>query len=479
MNKYYYRILFELVSPISIGCGESEESDSDLLLDSRGYPYIPGSSLAGVYRSLFSDDTADRYFGADLTAERVRDSGRKGANQLTESRVSVYDAVLFDPEKSKVVVRDMVALDEYKVAMDGAKFDFQVLEPGVTFVTYLEQSMEAQEEGHVLDEIGWAWQEGKILLGAKTGRGYGRTRVREIRRCSFDLTQKEKGILPGAYGKTAGLQEWLDFLMYDEAAWESDFVSAGIARCLSHCDGDGETQELLGIYRKYGIARKQKLETRILMDLRQAGGISIRQYSTDVGEADYRQMTRQDKAPVIPGTSWAGAFRAQMGRLNPDFARGKALTEEFFGTVKEKEKSASHKTRISFAESVLEGGKWITFTRNAIDRFTGGTINGALYTEKTYYHGTAQLEILCDFTGIGKEALREFANTLSAAIIDLQEGLLSVGGLTSVGHGLFQVTGISVNGVELTWSPENWDAEGLQQSCRALAAAIVGEEEAK
>lgn len=479
MNKYYYRIIFELVSPISIGCGESEESDSDLLLDSRGYPYIPGSSLAGVYRSLFSDDTADRYFGADLTVERVKDSGRKSANQLTESKVSVYDAVLSDPEESKVVVRDMVALDEYKVAMDGAKFDFQVLEPGVTFITYLEQSMEAQEEGHVLDEIACAWREGKILLGAKTGRGYGRTRIKEIRRCSFDLTRKEKGILPRAYRKTAGLQEWLDFLMYDEAAWNSDFVSEGIAQCLSHCNGDEEKQELAGIYGQYGIARKQKLETRILMDLRQTGGISVRQYSTDVGEADYRQMTRQDGVPIIPGTSWAGAFRAQMEKLNPDFARGKVLTEEFFGTVKEKEKSASHKTRISFAESVFKDGKWITFTRNAIDRFTGGTINGALYTEKTYYNGTAQLEILCDFTGIGKEAVREFANTLSAAIIDLQEGILSIGGLTSVGHGLFRIVKISVNGVGMDWSPENWDTGGLQKNYSALAAAIVGKEEAE
>ncbi len=479
MNKYYYKITFELVSPISIGCGESEESDSDLLLDGRGYPYIPGSSLAGIYRDLFSDDTADRYFGKDLTMARIKNSARMGANQLTESRVSVYDAVPIDPEESKVVVRDMVALDEYKVAVDGAKFDFQVLEPGVTFITYLEQSMEAQQEGHVLDEIACAWQEGKILLGAKTGRGYGRTKVKEIRRCSFDLIQKEKELLQGTYRKTAGLQEWLGFLMYDEEAWNSDFVSKGIAQCLSHCDGDDMRQKLSGIYGQYKIARKQKLETRILMDLKQTGGISIRQYSTDVGEADYRQMTRQDGVPIIPGTSWAGAFRAQMEKLNPDFARGKALTEEFFGTVKEKDESASHKTRISFAESVLKGGKWITFTRNAIDRFTGGTINGALYTEKTYYNGTAQLEIRCDFTGIDREAVREFANTLAAAIIDLQEGILSIGGLTSVGHGLFQIVKISVNGVGLDWSPENWDAGGLQKNYSALAAAIVGKEEAE
>ncbi len=75
--KKYYRIEFEFLSPLSIGNGDNQMSDKDLLLDDRGIPYIPGSSLAGVYRALFNEKTRDRYFGRELTKNRIRESGEK------------------------------------------------------------------------------------------------------------------------------------------------------------------------------------------------------------------------------------------------------------------------------------------------------------------------------------------------------------------------------------------------------------------
>lgn len=65
--KKYYRIEFELTSPLAVGSGENNITDKDIVRDGRGIPYIPGSSLAGVYRSLFSGETQDRYFGQELT----------------------------------------------------------------------------------------------------------------------------------------------------------------------------------------------------------------------------------------------------------------------------------------------------------------------------------------------------------------------------------------------------------------------------
>ena len=58
--KKYYRIEFELTSPLAVGSGENNLTDKDIVRDSRGIPYIPGSSLAGVYRSLFAGETPDR-----------------------------------------------------------------------------------------------------------------------------------------------------------------------------------------------------------------------------------------------------------------------------------------------------------------------------------------------------------------------------------------------------------------------------------
>lgn len=72
----------------------------------------------------------------------------------------------------------------------------------------------------------------------------------------------------------------------------------------------------------------------IILSLKQEGGISIRRYTTTVQreggnrEPDYKQMSyirgkNNKEIPVIPGTSWAGAFRHHINRI----------TENKFGTI--------------------------------------------------------------------------------------------------------------------------------------------------
>lgn len=452
MIRKYYKIRFQLTSPLSVGCGKNQVTDSDIILDSRGLPYIPGTSLAGVYRRLFSEKTAETYFGANLTEERIRTSSGEGRNVLTESRIAVYDACLVPGKQYVITKRDRVALDEYKVALPGAKFDFQILEPGAEFVTYIEQTMERDEEQYIGNEIAYAWQQGSIRLGARTGKGYGATKSVEIFQCRFDLADKKD------------LDRWLSFDLYGTDQWIPDDAPV----CMSREADSSERVRLEQACKAAGIHLQEKRLVCIRIGLKQAGGLSVRQYTTDVGEADYMQMKRKDGVPVIPGTSWAGAFRAQMGRLNPAFARGSAMSELFFGKLKGKKAEESSKTRITFSESELEKEKWVTYTRNAIDRFTGGTVDGALYTERTCYDGTTQLGILCDFSGLEEEKIRNFGKTLAGAILDLHHGFLPVGGLTSVGHGLFRVTEVAVDQEKINLQDGN-DREQYEKLWSAIA----------
>ena len=62
-EKVYYRIELELQSPMSIGASDSVLTDVDVVLDGRGKPLIPATSLAGVYRSAFSEKDAVKIFG--------------------------------------------------------------------------------------------------------------------------------------------------------------------------------------------------------------------------------------------------------------------------------------------------------------------------------------------------------------------------------------------------------------------------------
>lgn len=197
----------------------------------------------------------------------------------------------------------------------------------------------------------------------------------------------------------------------------------------------------------------------IILSLKQEGGISIRRYTTTVQreggnrEPDYKQMSyirgkNNEEIPVIPGTSWAGAFRHHINRITEN------KFEQYFG-------STSHKSQIYFSESEIKDAVEKVLTHNAIDRFTGGIIDRALYTEKTWFNGKTKLKIQLDtrkkaFNRENNEETieKEFYAALSAAILDLHLGILSVGGLTSIGRGIFSIEKIQINGEEIPVAQE-------------------------
>lgn len=454
IGKKYYRIVFRNTSPLSIGKGESELTDQDILLDSSGKPYIPGSALAGVYRSMFeaeNKETANTYFGY---VEMPK--GKEEEQQSIESLLMIYDAVmpLGIEQNIHIVSRDMVALDEYKTAKDGAKFDFQVLEPGVQFVTYIEQNItkECDKDGKketslyhedIAGKIAKAFCEGKLHIGSKTTRGFGRVKAEEIHVAEFSFEKENAG------ETSYGVEEWLDFSMYENPEKPSS--------CWGKVNQDD---------RRLPELNDEMNRLHITMELKQAGGISIRRYSTKENEADYEQLTirksemkdgsiQLTEVPVIPGTSWAGAFHAQMLKLYSAYDTVENAAQElklFFGDVKgKKEKAADgeasgkayYKSRISFEESQIDDAREATYTRNAIDRFSGAAADSALYTEKTWFDGKTKLEIVYDnltaYAADSEEGKRQkrFLQTLAAAITDLKEGYMAVGGLTAVGRGLF------------------------------------------
>lgn len=399
VKKIYYRVEFRLASALSVGSGEDQYSDGDIIRDSRGVPFVPGSSLAGIYRSLLKKEDADRYFGPLKLGER-RDSD-------AESRVAVYDAKLkSEGAAARTSIRDCVKLDEWKTSVDGSKFDFEVVEPGAVFVTYLEHNC-LEDDEDICRILAAAWMQQRIRIGRKTMRGFGSVRKVNVCRREFLMPQN---------GKDGDLEQWLDFDMYDEKCWEGTRI--------------GNSEQL-------NIGRNISVELK----LRQRSGISIRRYTTKVSDGgiqpDSEQITYQSGAdgtevPFIPGTSWAGAFRHHMEKLIP------GSTGDYFGVCGKKEKK---KSVIRFSESLIRDASPKKLTRNAVDRFTGGVIANALFSEKMWYGGKTELAV--EFPA---DVSREFKQALAASVVDLHMGLLSVGGLTAVGRGLFQVSEMKVNG---------------------------------
>lgn len=403
-SHIYFKIVFELITPLAIGSGNNKNTDSDVICDSREVPYIPATSIAGIMRScLKNDELNKRIFGY-----------AEGEKSLS-SPIKIYDAVL--TKESAVTARDCVRLVE-KVAEKEAKFDFEAVETGAEFTGYVELDKNACDyEKDIINTLSLI-NTGALRFGSKSTRGYGKIRLKNVSRMCFDFS--------------TGYDEWLDFDMFSEKCWEGA--------------------------EKITLPKLTVDATVILLSLRQKGAISIRSYVTDAPKdketvPDYKHITLKDGPPVIPGTSWCGAFRQRFTEFSD-----KERAEKLFGYVKENNKNSnkaslqksdskkkSAKSKIVFSESIIDKPIIKQITRNSIDRFSAATKTSALYTEFTCYNGTTELEILLD-----NDADAADRNILSAVIADLDNGYLAVGGLTSIGRGMFTVEKILVNGVDKT-----------------------------
>lgn len=406
-TRVYYRITLELMSPLSIGAADSDQTDNDVLLNSKGEPIIPAGSIAGVLRSYFydptnkSEDRCKRIFG------ELEDPDN------SSSAVRTFDACLScDTPNKTVSIRDGVKLrDGEKVPESKKKFDRQIVEAGATFQTCIEVLDEHRCSTQLLEESLGALHTGTLRLGGKSTRGYGRVRITSCTRRRFDLR---------LYA-----DEWIAFDPLDaqDPAW-----TTGDSEPITFLD-----EPACGPH-----------DAVLNLGLKLVGGISIREYQTEAEGVAYSQLTVHgvidddgNRVPVIPGTSWAGALLARCKDTRVVQSYGNhAIT--LFGTVNEQTKEQM-RSRVIIDESTVSGGTWKAYTRNSIDRFTGGTVDTALYSEEMYWGGTTKLVLtirnVSQLCNDPSAALRPLVATLA----DLHNGFLAVGGLTAVGRGMFTI----------------------------------------
>lgn len=218
---------------------------------------------------------------------------------------------------------------------------------------------------------------------------------------------------------------------------------------------------------------------RLSLTQASGSGLSVREYTTEPAEdenenvPDFRQMKtcvlengERKEYPVVPGTSWAGAFRHHMQKLSRLYrtdreAEVSEMFNRYFGIVKGTDK---RKSQITFSETILQGTVSKILTRNAIGRFSGGAEERALYTEETVYGGNTVLTIRWNRRECQSD--ETFATLLAASVADLDAGILPIGGETSIGRGLFRVE--EINGRSAGETPE--------QIFHNVKKALLGEE---
>ena len=391
LKKSVYYIYATLASPLALSMGDGTLTDQDVLRNFEGEPFVPGSSIAGAMRAYIEKDkTEDCIFG--FGTDKGKMSSAFVSDFLFEGVVSTR-------------VRDSVKLRDGKVAETGAKFDMEVIDTGAKGYFTLELITRERDNPEMMEKqikkIFLGWQKNEIRLGSKKTRGYGEVRIN-------DVLLKE-------YTKE-------NILEYKEAYLNAPINQSGYLN-----------KGFTNVTEEY-LTSQEKLAGKYLtisMPLRLQGGISIRQYAAKKEEPDFVHVTANNK-PVVPGTSFTGAIRSRLHDLLIDLkvANPNEVLQELFGMVS---KETAKKSQIVISECIIENSISLTIVRNGISRFESGTKDGALFKERSYVGGetTLHIQIQREKDAEGKAGL------ILLVLKDIAEGLLAVGGQTSVGRGIF------------------------------------------
>lgn len=394
-NRLFYKLPVTLVSPVSISGGNSDETDHDVIKTEDNRPFITGASVAGAVLNYLENIGIEKKLLTEFF-------GGTNGTDCSMSRIFISD-ILFD--NAKISVRDGVRLDENKTTVKNAKYDYQIVEPGaegylyIEYVIYNKDLITVENAKDLTLHIISGINNGEIRFGFKKQRGLGMLSVSDkygFKRFDYDRIEPDE------------LLYFLENKNY----------------------GEPTVSELYP---------KSSNNLTLSLDLVQNGGISIRTYSAKPNAPDFSHITANGKA-VIPGSSWNGAIKARAfdilkNSLNADESIVDEL-KNFWGKLGENEFVLS---QIEISESVISepknrDGGFVNVTRNKINRFDNSTVDRALYSELSFFNGETQLNVT-----IKNISNNEWvAGLIVLTFADIANGLLAVGGQTSVGRGLFK-----------------------------------------
>lgn len=463
VRKIIIQTKMRTLSPLRIGSGANDGlTDILILKNKQGEPFIPGTALAGVLRSelaaIYGEAVAEKLFGS---------VDGKNANQ---SMLIINDIVL---SSKGIVVRDGVAIDELTgVAKPGAKFDFEALERGATGDLLIELTVRQCDTDKPIDIIythnkyavqGDCYGElaatladlltGGISIGALTTKGYGKIAGKEaVALYDFNFTDKKAA------------KQWLNYI--------------------------SEEKQPAASYT--GVSEAVKAEENFYLDVDCAlnGALLIRNFDVDdskkaEGEATLAAVQlKSGEEYVIPGTSWKGVLRSKAYKIllaltANDCVLAKQKLDNIFGFANNNDGKSGKRSKLNVEETYISTKKLTAMsqTRNRIDRFTGSTIDSALFAEEPVWQKERAAATI-NLKACLKNCTQAEAGLMLLLLKDLWLGNMNIGSGKGIGRGVLEGKHCQINyaGKEYILNEENgFSVSGDKNELEACVQALVGE----
>lgn len=478
----------QLLTPTHLSNGDDDPNvDLPLLMDlyDPTRPILTGASLAGALRHQLNDYLDNYEYvinpanGQGIWVQRTTAVGQweptdlfggtRGDEDGEQSALIVYDAL---GTKSAVIeIRDGVRIDPSSrtayIDGDGRghKFDLQLLAAGTTFKIAFEllittanlegEQASSQQLRQMLAIALTGLQNGDIRLGGRKQRGYGQCTVKEWHVWHYDLTMP------------LGLGQWL---YHDRPT-----------RVPPHHSGP-DIANLLDVNIDHIADQRQTfiIDARFAVD----GSILIRsgienEKAPDMAHLEAYRADKSGTAPVLSGTAIAGVIRHHLQRIvhtiSQDGERAEQFVQALFGFMAEPDEDDTKPTlrqtsRVRADETEIVGGRRLVQSRVAIDRFTGGALESALFTEQPIFGGETAIRLsikppLVPATAQDDEKKAEEQRWLAEkgalllVLKDLWTGFVPVGGEVSVGRGRLRGLEAMVQDGDRQWTIRATDGQ--------------------
>lgn len=467
--RYIARIVIEAETPLAIG-GENKEFNTDrpVAKDANGLPYIPGTSLAGVLRhAVFAT-----YDGKEEEIEKLNDILGHQEEEENEnsvgSRISissahligkngkVYDGLLLLSELSdgfidhflNLPVRQHVRMTHKGVAdtKKKGKFDEEILYKGSRLIFEIE--MKGTEESQPEDSKLWKemlkiFMYPDFRLGSGSRKGFGKIKVINIKHKTLDISKEEdrnkylehSSCLDSTFD--GNLLTWENseeskYISYTLNLTPEDFYFFGSGKKINSIDLNPVTEKIItwdNTQENPDFSDPDFLTEQILIPASSVkGAVSHRvafHYNKLCGI--YADKLPQDKT-----------IEDYVGENN-------VAVKALFGEASNHAENKCGQRGNVLISDVFRGKSWSfkKLDHVAIDRFTGGAIDGALFHENVIKDNSPfilNFELEAKFTAPEGSERKKIIEAFETTLKDICSGSLPLGGGTMRGHGIFTGT---------------------------------------
>lgn len=440
------RITVEATTPLAVGTGNKAMlTDSPVAKDINGMPFIPATSIAGVVRGLYKDQVGEaemeRLFGFVHLDKRDQTEGSRlsftdgvmigeDGKALDDIQANLYGE--FYDHYRFLPIRQHVCITYKGVGKDHGKFDNEVVYAGTRFcfeieLTAYDNSMQKNEFEEVLNKL----IDKGFRLGGGTRNGYGEMTVVSCQKRTYDLEKAED--LNAYLSKSSSLEEPLqgaeDFtLEAAEKDWRTYTLTLQSDEFFLFGSGHGDDEVDMTPVREERVIwtgdKPSFSEAQVLIP-----ATSVK------GAVAHRTAYHYNRLKQF----YVGNNQAKTGGEN------EAVKQLFGYQPEEKEGDARGQRGVVLVSDVYVAKKQVNeqkiLNHVAIDDFTGGAIEGALFAEKV--DSLKKGETFTLTFSIPKEVADKKENEViiqafEAALDDICHGMLPLGGGVNRGNGCFK-----------------------------------------